>query len=70
MEQQESEHRPALSLTDPHAVGMIRLQVPLKYLHPNGIHGSCSCREGKGHSQGLKRGSNGSSVVGYFHSNE
>lgn len=54
MEQEKSRHRPTLSLTDPHAVGMICLQMPFKYLHPNSIHGSCSCRGGKGHRQRLK----------------
>lgn len=54
MEQEKCKRRPTLSLTDPHAVGMICLQVPLKNLHPNSTHGSWSCREGKGHGQGLK----------------
>lgn len=54
MEQGKSKHRRTLSLTDPHAVGTVCLKVPLKYLHPDSIHGSYSSRKGKGHSQGLK----------------
>lgn len=47
-EQQKSERRPALFLTQTHAVWMIWLGMPLKYRHPNSLHGPWSCKEGKG----------------------